>query len=108
MIAQVAKLLTHYGCRSGVGIQLQVLMELLIIELGLSAQPLQEPYKKYGKRVTHSWIKLVWEKVSKYKIKVEIGPLDIDPPRERDPWFMRAVEEAGITDTNELSRINQV
>ncbi len=52
--------------------------------------------------------KSVWEKVSKYKIKVEISPLDINPPRERDRWFMRAVEEAGITDTNELSRINQV
>ncbi len=46
--------------------------------------------------------------MSKYKIKVEIGPLDIDPPRERDRWFMHAVEEAMITDTNELSRINQV
>ena len=37
---------------SGVGIQLQVSMELLIIELGLSAQPLQESFKKYGTRVT--------------------------------------------------------
>jgi hypothetical protein len=83
MIAQVAKLLTHYGCFLGVGIQLQVSMELLIIELGLSAQPLQEPYEKYGKRVTHSWIKLVWEKVSKYKIKVEIG-LWISIPRGRE------------------------
>jgi hypothetical protein len=46
--------------------------------------------------------------MSKYKIKVEIGPLDINPPRERDCWFMRAVEKAGITDTNEVSRINQV
>ena len=108
MIAQVAKLLTHYGCRSGVGIQLQVSMELLIIELGLSAQPLQEPFEKYGKRVTHSWIKSIWEKVSKYKVRVELGPLSIDPPRERDRWFMEAVESSGITNTSELNRINRV
>jgi hypothetical protein len=47
-IAQVAKLLTQFGRRSGVGIQLQVSIEHLIIELGLSAQPLQESFKKYG------------------------------------------------------------
>jgi hypothetical protein len=108
MIAQVGKLLTHYRCQSGIGIQLQVTMELFIIELGLSAQPLQESYENYGKRITHSWIKSVWEKVCRYKIKVEICPLDIDPPREGDHWFMQEVEEAGITDTNKLSWINCV
>jgi hypothetical protein len=69
MIAQVSKLLTHFGCRSGVGIQLQASMELLILEMGLTAQPLQESYEKYGPRITHSWIKSIWEKVSKYKIE---------------------------------------
>ena len=107
MIAQVSKLLTHFGCRSGVGIQLQASMELLILEMGLTAQPLQESYKKYGPRITHSWIKSIWEKVSKYKIGVQIAPLDIQPPRERDRWFMRAVEEAGINDPKELCRINR-
>ena len=78
MIAQVVKLLTHYGCRSGVGIQLQVSMELFTIELGLSTQPLPESFEKYGKRATHSWIKSIWEKVSKYKVRVELGPLRIE------------------------------
>ena len=83
-------------------------MELLIIELGLSAQPLQESFEKYGKRVTHSWIKSIWEKVSKYKVRVELGPLSIEPPRERDRWFMDAVEASGITNMSELNRINRV
>jgi hypothetical protein len=65
---------------SGVGIQLQVSMELLIIELGLSAQPLQESFKKYGTRVTHSWVKSIWEKVFRYKVSIELGPLMINPP----------------------------
>jgi hypothetical protein len=93
MIAQVGKLLTCYGCHSRIGIQLSVTMELFLIELGLSAQPLQESYEKYGKCIIHSWIKSVWEKVCRYKIKVEIGPLDIDPPRKEDRWFMQAVDK---------------
>ncbi len=60
MVAQVAKLRTHYGCRSGMGIQLQVSMELLIIELDVAVQPLKESYEKFGKRVMHSWMKSVW------------------------------------------------
>jgi hypothetical protein len=79
-----------------------------MIELGLLAQPLQESYEKYRKCITQSCIKSVWEKVCRYKIKEEISPLDIDPPREGDRWFMQAVKEAGITDTNKLSRINHV
>jgi hypothetical protein len=42
LIEQVTKLLIHYGCKSSLGIELQVSMELLITELGISQQPLQE------------------------------------------------------------------
>ncbi len=51
LIAQISKLLVHYGygCQSGLGIQIQVTMELFLTELGISAQPLQESYEQYGK-----------------------------------------------------------
>jgi hypothetical protein len=58
-LAQITKLLVHYGCKSGLGIQMQVLMELLITEMGISLQPLQESYATYGKWLTHSWLKLI-------------------------------------------------
>ncbi len=41
LIAQLTKLLVHYGCQPGIGIQTQVTMELLITGLGILAQPLQ-------------------------------------------------------------------
>jgi hypothetical protein len=104
----VAKLLSHYGCRSGVRIQLQVSVELFIIKLGVSMQPFQESFEKYGMRVTHSWVKSIWEKVSKYKVRIKLGPLPIEPPRDRDRWFMQAVEELGLSNANELNRINRV
>ena len=71
-IAQMAKLPTHYGCHSGVRIQLQVSMELLIIKPGMTAQPLLESYTTCGKQITHShsWIKLVWEKACKFSAKM--------------------------------------
>ncbi len=48
-LAQITKLLIHYGCQSGLGIQMQVSTELLITELGISSQPFQELYATYGK-----------------------------------------------------------
>ena len=40
LVAQLTKLLDHYGCRSGGGIQMSVTTELLLTELGPSSQPL--------------------------------------------------------------------
>ncbi len=82
LIAQLNKLLVHYGCQSGIGIQMQVTMELLITKLGILAQPLQEPYVRYGKWTIGTWLKSIWEKVSAFRITVEIAPLPICPPRE--------------------------
>jgi hypothetical protein len=49
LVAQFTMLLVHYGCQSGIGIKMQVNMELLLTELGISAQPPQESYVRYGK-----------------------------------------------------------
>jgi hypothetical protein len=49
---------------------MQVSMELLILELGISEQPLLEPFKKYGARVTRLWLKSLWEKVSRFKLRL--------------------------------------
>jgi hypothetical protein len=81
LIAQLTKLLVHYGCRSGLGIQMQVSMETLLIELGLSTQPLQESFVTFGKWVTNTWLKSIWEKVDRFNITIEIAPLPIRPPQ---------------------------
>ena len=38
MVGQISKLLTNYGCASGLGHHLQTSMELLVIEAGVSTQ----------------------------------------------------------------------
>ena len=86
---------------------MQVTMEVFLTELGISAQPLQESYEQYGKWITSTWLKSVWEKVKMFSITVEIAPLPVCPPREGDTWFMQAAMEAGITNTNERRILKQ-
>ena len=61
-VAQCNKLLMHYGCQSSTGVKLQVSIELLLCDLGISFQPLQEDYQKFEKWVTRSWLKTIWER----------------------------------------------
>ena len=107
LTAQISKLLVHYSCQSGLGIQMQVTMELFLTELGISAQPLQESYERYGKWITSTWLKSVWEKVKMFSITVKIAPLPVCPPREGDKWFMQATMDAGITNTYKRRILNQ-
>ncbi len=107
LVAQITKLLIHYGCRSGLGLKMSVLMELLITEVGISAQPLCQPFLKYGTWVTHTWWQSLWEKVDKFAITVEIAPLPMVPPRECDKWFMQAVAEAGFMSAQEMKILNR-
>ena len=92
-VAQITKLLTHYGCRSSVGLQMLVSLELMIVELGLSSNPFSKAFDKYHSRVTNSWLKSIWEKTSLFAVTIDILPIPIEPPREGDKWFMQAIEE---------------
>jgi hypothetical protein len=38
-VEQSNKLLMHYGCHTALGTELQMLLELLVVDLGLSFQP---------------------------------------------------------------------
>ncbi len=70
---------------------MSVTMELLLTDLGILTQPLQESFGSYGKWVTNTWLKSVWEKIYKFDITVEVAPLPIEPPCGGDKWFMQAV-----------------
>jgi hypothetical protein len=67
-VAQMKKLLTHYGNKSGIGIFMQMPMELLVTELGASLQPMAMPYPQYQAQVTHCWIKSCWEKAHLFEV----------------------------------------
>ena len=83
-IGQLNKLLTHYGSSLGLDVHMQVSMEVLIIEGGVSTQLLSKPFSCYGKWVTHCWLRSLWEKVDMFSFRVELGPLPLQPPQEWD------------------------
>jgi hypothetical protein len=107
LIQQVSKLLMHYGCSSNVGPKMKLSYNQLVIELGMSEQPFQHSFQRFGKFVTWSWVAALWEKCDFYDITVEVNDVPIQLPRERDKWLMRALKELGFTD-EELRRINKV
>ncbi len=59
-------------------------MEMFVLELGLSNQSFEVPYKPNKDLVTHLWIKTLWEKISLFGITVELANLDIPFPKQGD------------------------
>ena len=72
LVEQLNKLLMHYGCKTSVGIKMQLSLELLTLEMGISSQPIQESYKIFGSWITDGWFKNLWEKVDIFGITVEV------------------------------------
>ena len=106
-IAQVNKLLMHYGCPSNLGLKYRASLEFMSIEMGVSDQPLQESYRRYQDRVTHSWLKSLWEKCDLLDIWIEFNDVKLSPPRSRDKWLMREFYRLGY-DSKALARLNRV
>jgi hypothetical protein len=74
-VEQSNKLLMHYGCRTALGTKLQTSLGLLLVEMGMSFQPLQSLYANYGNMVTTSWLKRVCEKLDRFKFAVMVHNL---------------------------------
>ncbi len=87
-VEQANKLLMHYDCHTALGVELQTLLELLVVDLGLSFQPFQVSYKHYGDWVTTCWLKQVWEKVDRYGLVLTVHNHLLSFPREGDDWLM--------------------
>jgi hypothetical protein len=106
-LEQANKLLMHYGCRTALGTELQTSFELIVINLGLSFQPFQVPYTHYGKWVTTSWLKRIWEKSYFFGFSIHVNNPMTGYPREGDDWLMSRFIARGHT-TIELSILNRV
>jgi hypothetical protein len=104
-VAQMEKLLIHSGSQSGIGIYMQMSMEMFVTELGVSLQPFTASYLQYRNHVTHCWLRSLWEKAQLFKTWVEIAPLPMPFPRERNKWLMVAFKFLGFS-RDELACLN--
>jgi hypothetical protein len=100
-------MLTHYGSNTGLGFHMQLLMELMITEAGISPQPLSTPFHRSKGWVTHCWLKSLWEKVEKFLVRVEILELPLKFSREWDNWLIAVFENADY-DEKALIHLNRV
>ncbi len=107
IVEQSNKLLTHYGCRTALGTKLQTFIKLLLVELGMTFQPLQLSYTDFGDMVTISWLKRVWEKLNRFKFAVRVHNLRLMYPREGDNWLMARLIVVGYRD-DDLRMLNRV
>ena len=106
-IAQVNKLMMHYGCPSNNGRKLGMSLGFLTLELGLTLQPLQESFVRYSSWVTHCWLKSLWEKCHLLQITIEFNDVKLSLPRARDKWLMHEFIQAGYP-AAQLARLNRV
>lgn len=107
MVKGLEKLLQHYGCSTLIGKKLQVSLELLVIEIGMTIQIFHLNYEKYHFLATDCWLKFVWEKVHRFKFPLTLGNVMCEPPRVGDDWLMPQFFRLGYTEL-ELMRLNQV
>jgi hypothetical protein len=77
LIAMANKILMHYGCHAATEWFMQTLYCLFYLELGLSFQLLQESYEKYGHLTTHSWMKMLSEKLSMFDVHTEVTDIPL-------------------------------
>ena len=82
-------------------------LELLILELGVSNQPFQVDYYKYGVWATDCWLKSVWEKVFLFGVVVIKRKLKVEPPRQYDNWLMLTLQKLNFSES-ELIWLNCV
>ena len=95
--AQLGKLLMHYDCSSSTGLRMQTLLAYLVLEMGVSLQPLQQSYKEYSDWVAHRWLKTLWEKLDLFHVLVEFHDSPIKMGQERDKWLMLELKRLGLS-----------
>jgi hypothetical protein len=88
LVGQLSKIIMHYGCPSNLGSKFYVSYNQLVIELGLSLQPLQQSFQRFHKLVAWGWLVSLWEKCEVYNIRVEMYDVPLKLPWERDRWLM--------------------
>ncbi len=107
LVATANKLLMRYGCITATGKLMQASYSLFFVEAGLPFQPLQESYAHYGSLVTHSWLKMLWEKLSMFDVKLVMADITQKFPLENNQFITQALIDKGYSGDT-LRRLNRV
>ena len=83
-LGHINKLLIHFECPASLGFEMKTSMGLMNLELGVSLQPFQESYVRYGSWTTPYWLRSLWEKCDVLNIQVEFHEDTLRLPRSQD------------------------
>ena len=78
----------HYGYRMALGTLLKTSYSMLLLEIGVSFQPLQSLYWQFSFLAKHSWMKMLWEKVDRFGIVIQTADLLFRFPQRGDKFLM--------------------
>jgi hypothetical protein len=90
LVAMANKLLMHYGCKTATGRFMHQSYFLFYVKLGLSFQPLRESFQQYGHLATHSWMKMLWEKLSIFGLHTVVADMCHTFPRKGNQFIIYA------------------
>ena len=87
----------NHGCKELLtGGLLRVTYQQLAVEAGLEGKIFQYNYKEYGANyVTKTWIRSLWEFVSKHEITLSTNMKVTEKQREGDIYLMNAFYKTG-------------
>ncbi len=105
LISMLNKLPMHYGCQTATGRLMQLSYSLLLVKLGLLFNPLQESYSQFERLATHSSMKMLWEKLSRFNKKTVVTDINRSLPREGDQFIMQVLIGSGYSNKT-LHRLN--
>ena len=106
-VGSINAFLQHYGTETAMGLYLRACLENLQLELGVSRCPLEYDYDVWGALATNSWVKALWERIHRFKIRIEIDYKALRLPRERDECIMERFVRERVS-RKELVGINRV
>jgi hypothetical protein len=105
LIAMANKLLMHFRSKTALGNLLRTSYSLLLLKLGVSFQPLQSSYQQFSFLATHTWMKMLWEKLDMFNITIQTAQSSLKFPRRGDK-FLVFIEQGHSREA--LLRLNQV
>jgi hypothetical protein len=97
-----------YGSKSLLGVQYQMSVELLTIELGHGPQPFLLDYERYESLATRCMMKELWARMHRFGFQLEVHNMPMLPPRERDEWLMVSFERIGYTHPRDREILNTI
>ena len=96
-----------YGCPSNLGMKMKISLYCMILDMGISLQPLQDSYKNYEQWITPSCLKYLWDKCDWFDVMVEFNDTPLELPRCGYKWLMREFLRCGFS-ADGLRRLNIV